>query len=243
MTSATLSVSGNNIQYFKRRVGADRATEAVVGSPFDLGSQMESYVASGMCEPRDQHYGQELVTWITAFLEYCQGRAFVLFTSYRDMTMVAEQVRRQCGRNGWDCFVQGTGSSRQVMLEGFRNAENGVLLGTDSFWTGVDVPGQALSNVIIARLPFEVPSHPVVQARLEDITAKGGNSFMDYSLPEAVLKFRQGIGRLIRSGKDRGKVLILDSRVVHKRYGEDFIKCLQPSPIKFLKNVNELTRQ
>jgi len=242
MTSATLSVSGGNLQYYKRRVGAEYASELLVGSPFDLATQMETYVASGMSEPNSQHYGQDLTTWITAFLQYCGGRAFVLFTSYRDMMLVSEQVQKLCGRNGWDCFVQGTGNSRQAMLEGFRQSENGVLLGTDSFWTGVDVPGEALSNVIIARLPFEVPSHPVVQARLEDIKNNGGNSFMDYSLPEAVLKFRQGVGRLIRSGKDKGKVLLLDSRVVNKKYGSTFLDCLQPSPVKFVKSVHELKR-
>ena len=243
MTSATLSVGKGDIGYFKRRVGAEHANEVVVGSPFDLGRQMETYVASGMSEPQSPHYGQDLTTWITAFLQYCGGRAFVLFTSYRTMTLVAEQVQKLCARNGWECFVQGAGSSRQAMLEGFRQAENGVLLGTDSFWTGVDVPGEALSNVIIARLPFEVPSHPVVQARLEDIKARGGNSFMDYSLPEAVLKFRQGVGRLIRSGQDRGKVLILDSRVVSKKYGATFLECLKPSPVRHIKSVQELGRR
>lgn len=240
MTSATLSVNSGNMQYFKRRVGAERAKELVVGSPFDLARQMETYVASGMSEPRDPRYSQELVQWVCAFLEYCQGQAFVLFTSYRDMMMVADEAKKVCMKNGWECFVQGSGSSRQMMLQGFREAKNGVLLGTDSFWTGVDVPGEALSNVIIARLPFEVPSHPVVQARLENITHDGGNSFMDYSLPEAVLKFRQGVGRLIRSGKDQGKVLILDSRVVSKKYGQTFLDCLVPSPVKMVKSSQEL---
>lgn len=240
MTSATLSVRDGDIRYFKKRVGAETASELVVGSPFNLATQMETYVASGMCEPKSQYYSQDLTTWITSFLQYCDGRAFVLFTSYRDMSIVAEQVRLQCDHHGWDCFVQGTGTPRQQMLENFRKSKNGVLLGTDSFWTGVDVPGEALSNVIIARLPFEVPSHPVVQARLEDITKRGGNSFMDYSLPEAVLKFRQGVGRLIRSGKDQGKVLLLDSRIVNKRYGETFLQCLEPSPVKYIKNASEL---
>jgi len=243
MTSATLSVSGGSVDYFKRRVGAEHAGELVVGSPFNLAAQMETYVAGGMPEPRSPQYQAEMTEWICSFLQYCGGRAFVLFTSYRDMMSVSEQVQRICTLNGWECFVQGAGSSRQVMLQGFRNAENGVLLGTDSFWTGVDVPGEALSNVIIARLPFEVPSHPVIQARLEDIQSGGGNSFMDYSLPEAVLKFRQGVGRLIRSENDRGKVLILDSRVVSKKYGETFLQCLSPSPVKHLRSIRDLGRR
>jgi len=242
MTSATLAVGSEDLGYFKRRVGAEHSSELMVGSPFDLRRQMQTYVASGMCEPKSRDYSTELTTWILAFLQYCGGRAFILFTSYRDMTLVAEQVRRLCDQQGWECFVQGQGQPRQAMLEGFRNAQNGVLLGTDSFWTGVDVPGDSLSNVIIARLPFEVPSHPVVQARLEDIEQKGGNPFMDYSLPEAVLKFRQGIGRLIRSGKDQGKIFLLDSRIVTKRYGQTFLDCVHPAPVKHLQTVHDLHR-
>lgn len=242
MTSATLSVSDGDVQYFKRRIGAERAGELVLGSPFDLATQMETYVAAGITEPKDPRHIDELKHWVTSFLQYCGGKAFVLFTSYRAMKDVALEVEQLCRANGWDCYVQGQGSSRQQMLQGFRDSGNGVLLGTDSFWTGVDVPGEALSNVIIARLPFEVPSHPVVQARLENIEFDGGNAFMDYSLPEAVLKFRQGIGRLIRSKSDRGKVLILDSRVVSKRYGKTFLECMAPSPIRRVQSPAEFVR-
>jgi len=243
MTSATLSVGDGDVQYFKRRVGAERAHEIVVGSPFDLAKQMHTYVASGISDPRSPQHLKELKQWICAFLEFCEGRAFVLFTNYRDMQAVAPEVQSLCETNHWDCFVQGSGRSRQDMLQGFRKSDNGVLLGTDSFWTGVDVPGEALSNVIIAKLPFEQPSHPVVAARLEDIKTSGGNSFMDYSLPEAVLKFRQGVGRLIRSENDHGKVLILDSRVIHKRYGSTFLDCLTPSPIKVMQCPEDLYRR
>ncbi|HSA03614.1 MAG TPA: helicase C-terminal domain-containing protein, partial [Candidatus Paceibacterota bacterium] len=135
---------------------------------------------------------------------------------------------------GLDCLVQGTGIPRTLMLEKFKTDVDSVLFGTDSFWQGVDVPGEALSNVIITRLPFAVPDHPLIEARLESIEARGGNAFREFSLPEAILKFRQGVGRLIRTRNDQGIVVVLDNRVLNKQYGQAFLNSLPECPLEIV---------
>ena len=142
------------------------------------------------------------------------------------MQRVAGRMASFFSEKGWQLLVQGSGKPRAALVEAFKDDVSSVLFGTDSFWTGVDVPGEALSNVIVTRLPFAVPDHPLVESRLEQIQERGGNAFMEYSVPEAVLKLRQGIGRLIRSEKDRGIAVILDNRILTRRYGKIFLQAL-----------------
>jgi len=160
------------------------------------------------------------------------GKAFVLFTNGKLMRDVAAELEPVFDDLGIRALVQGTGSPRAAMLEEFKRDTDSVLFGLDSFWQGVDVPGEALSNVIITRLPFAVPDHPLIEARVESIEARGGNAFMEFNVPEAILKFRQGVGRLIRTRNDSGIVAVLDNRVLTKRYGKHFLNSLPQMEIQ-----------
>lgn len=232
LTSATLSTGAPHLNYFRSRIGASEIAALQLGSPFDYQEQMKLYLVRQMPDPRHANYEEDLKKWIIHFTEQSKARTFVLFTSYRSMQNVAAAMKSFFEKKKWNLLVQGSGLSRSRMLEEFRSGKPCVLFGTDSFWTGVDIPGEALSNVMITRLPFATPDHPLTEARFEQIMATGGDGFRDYSLPEAVLKLRQGVGRLIRNKQDRGTIIILDSRVIHKPYGKAFLKALPECPVE-----------
>ena len=234
MTSATLAVGRSDLAYFRRRIGADEAEPMLLGSPFDFRKQMKLFIVQKMPDPRDAGYEEALEYWIAHFVEKTDGRAFVLFTSHRGMQQVAARMRQFFLRKKLHLLVQGEGTPRGLLLERFKTTPRSVLFGTDSFWMGVDVPGEALSNVIITRLPFAVPDHPIIEAKLELIEERGGDAFTEYSLPEAILKLRQGVGRLIRTKGDRGIIVILDNRVVTKPYGRAFMQALPKCPVEIV---------
>jgi ATP-dependent DNA helicase DinG len=234
MTSATLSVGSAELDYFRGRVGALDVPSLQLGSPFDYSRQMQIRLVRKIPEPKDPSYEEALAKWIGYFTEESRARAFVLFTSHRMMQAVAARMGGFFEKKGWNLIVQGAGLSRSRMLEAFREEGESVLFGTDSFWTGVDLPGEALSSVIITRLPFVTPDHPLTEAKLEEIESSGGDPFQSYSLPEAILKLRQGVGRLIRSSKDHGSIVILDSRILTRSYGKAFLKALPECPVEIL---------
>jgi len=199
MTSATLAVGRPDLAYFRARIGATEAEPLQLGSPFNFQKQMKMFVVQKMPDPRDGGYHEALEHWIAHFVQKSEGRAFVLFTSYRDMQQVSGAMEKFFAAENMNILVQGGGAPRSKLLEQFKSMPRSVLFGTDSFWGGVDVPGEALSNVIITRLPFSVPDHPLIEAKLELIEERGGDPFTEYSLPEAILRLRQGVGRLIRT--------------------------------------------
>lgn len=227
-TSATLTVE-NRFIYFKKRLGGEIARELNLPSQFDFSRQVKIYIPKSIPIPareNNDEYRRILREQIEYFIKQTGGKALVLFTNSFLMRQTADSIREEWFDDNINILVQGEGMSRNHLLNNFRSDINSVLFGLDSFWLGVDVPGEALSNLIITKLPFLVPDHPVIKARMEFIDSHGGNSFMEYSLPEAILKFRQGVGRLIRSKKDTGIIVILDSRILSKFYGKYFLNSI-----------------
>jgi len=229
LTSATLTVK-QQFDYLFSRLGMDRlASERIrarmLSTPFDYPSQAVLAIPDDLPEPNDGDFAEESVRALDTLLTATGGGAFVLFTSYAALDRAHRRLTGRLHENGMVVHKQG-GLPRNVLLERFRADGASVLFATDSFWEGVDVAGQALRCVILVRLPFRVPSEPVLEARSEAIEARGGNAFMDYAVPQAAIKFRQGFGRLIRRRSDRGAVVVLDRRIVTKRYGRVFLQSL-----------------
>ena len=223
LTSATLAVGGG-FEYMRGRLGLEYAREVVLPSHFDYQSQALFYVPPDLPDPRTPQFGSKAADRIRRLLEVTRGRAFVLFTSYAQMNDV---YQRLLGELEFPMLLQGD-APKSALLQEFRLTPNAVLFATSSFWQGVDVQGEQLSCVIIDRLPFAVPSDPVVAARVKAIDADGGNAFFQYQVPAAVITLKQGFGRLIRSLHDRGLLVLLDNRILKKQYGKVFVESLPP---------------
>jgi len=225
--SATIVVNGN-FDYFKKSLGLDEedCIEAIIKSPFDYDEQMSVYIPSDIQDSENINaFVSDASKFILNILLKTNGKAFILFTSYTMLNQIYYSISKKLKDKGFEVFLHGDKPRSQIIKE-FKEAENPILFGTTSFWEGVDVQGENLSNVIITKLPFLVPTDPVVSAISKKIEEDGGNSFMDFQLPEAIIKFKQGVGRLIRKKTDSGNIFILDNRILKKRYGSLFINAL-----------------
>jgi ATP-dependent DNA helicase DinG len=230
LTSATLSTGKTGekggFDFFAGRIGLDDFDAVKLGSPFEYEKQVTVYIEKDLPNPNSAAFVDAGAKVLKKYLLKTKGRAFVLFTSYAMLEAMADELSKWLAENGIELLQQGSNVDRTTLLERFKEDGKSALFGTDSFWQGVDVPGEALSNVIIVKLPFAVPDQPLLAGRLEQIKERGGNPFRDYQLPSAIIKFKQGFGRLIRSKTDKGIVVILDSRISTKSYGKKFLAAI-----------------
>lgn len=238
MTSATLKTQGD-FSFVARRIGMDQYASLEVKSPFHYEKQALLLVPDNVPDPRDAQYENFLLAAMKMILHATKGRTFLLFTSYQQMNRIFEKLQPWLDKEGLTGLLHRSDLSRQSILQDFRDQPNRVLFGCESFWEGVDIPGDDLICVVIAKLPFPVPSEPLIQARMEKLELEGKNSFDEYMLPVTILRLKQGFGRLIRTKKDRGMVIILDSRLHHKKYGEQILNSLPPA--QFTKNMDDVT--
>ena len=245
MTSATLSIGGN-FDYIIKRLGLDsieqdRLTLRAFGSPFDFSQQVALIIPSYLSDPREETFSRDVAVLLEELLSIHSHGTMVLFTSHKMLRDVYYKIRPGLEGRNIKLLAQGIDGSRSLLLQMFQSDRNSVLFGTNSFWEGVDVPGEALELLIITKIPFDVPTEPIVEAKIEKCRLETGDGFMNYTLPEAVVRFRQGFGRLIRSSEDRGAILILDRRIFRSGYGEIFLDSIPVKPIICNKQTELLT--
>ena len=229
LTSATLAADDSDrFLFLRRRLGLETGLARRLSSPFDFQRQAKLILNTSPIDPNSPRFERAVAAWLADHLARAQGGTFVLFTSYRQLTAVHDLVRPILDRANRFVLRHGDRIGRAQMLDLFKRTGDAILFGTSSFWEGVDVPGDALKNVIITKLPFEVPTHPVIEARHQEIKRRGGNSFMERTVPEAIIRLKQGFGRLIRTRTDTGSVVILDHRILTTAYGHYFLRALPP---------------